>query len=128
MAEDDHNLACEGWSGEFEVTIIDTAPELSIESITGGLGVTAIIKNVGDADATNVNYALTVTGGILNLINVTITDIQTDLAVDEEIVVDTGIFFGFGPIDITVTATCDEESSDEETADGMQIIVFSIVN
>jgi len=117
-----------GWSDVLSVTIIKTSPELSIESITGGIGVTTIIKNTGDADATNVNYKLTVTGGILNLININVTDIQTNLAIDEEIVITTGTMLGLGSIQITITTTCDEGSSDEETVDGIQVIVLSIVS
>jgi len=115
------------WSDVLEVTIVELFPELSIESITGGLGVTTIISNIGDANATNVTYTLTVTGGILNLINVTVTG-KTHINNGLGIKIDTGIFFGLGPIEINVTAECDEGSSDEETADGMQIIFFSIVS
>jgi len=68
-------------------------PTIDIVDVSGGLGVSATVKNTGDASALK-----------------------------------TGIFFGLGKIDIEVTATCDEGSSDSETKTGTQIIIFTIIN
>lgn len=101
-------------------------PILEIIVIEGGLGVSAIVKNTGDAAATNVLWNISVTGGILKLIDVAAGDILTGLAVDEESEpLKTGLFFGLGKIAIEVTVTCDEGSSDSETATGTQIIIFT---
>jgi len=104
-------------------------PELNITSISGGLGVSATIKNTGDASATNVTWNITVRGGIFGLIDITSEGTIPTLAVDAESdSPKTGIFFGLGKIDIEVAATCDEGSFDSKTKTGMQIIILTIIN
>ncbi len=39
-------------------------PVLVIESISGGLGLTAVIKNIGNADAAGINWSVTIEGGL----------------------------------------------------------------
>ena len=94
-----------------------------------GLGVSAVIKNTGDADAdaTDVDYTMTITGGILDFIDVEVSDTIATIAEGGEEEISSGMFFGLGAIDITVEATCAESSSDEETAEGTQIIIFTSV-
>jgi len=104
-------------------------PELDIISIEGGLGVKATIKNIGDAAATNVNWSITVKGGIFGFIRKTVDGIIPTLAVDAESdPLNTGMLFGFGEIVIEVAATCDEGVSDSETKTGTQIIIFTKVS
>jgi hypothetical protein len=80
-----------------------------------------------DLTSSSVQYAwtITVTGGIFDMINVELTDIIASLDVDDEVTVPTGIFFGLGPIEITVEARCTEGSSDEITGAGT-ILIFWI--
>jgi len=121
-------------SGESDITYfaafgaIPEEPVLEIIGITGGIGVTATIKNTGNAPATGVELGLTVTGGILGLINKDVSDTVASLAVDEETTIRSGIIFGLGAVDIVVTVSCAEGSSDEETVDGTQLIIFTRVN
>ncbi len=103
-------------------------PILDITEVKGGLGVSATIKNIGDAEATNVKWTIAVTGGLLGLINKDKNGTEGTLAIDGEITVKSGIILGFGKIAIMVTAECDEGSSDEESASGTQIIIFSLVS
>lgn len=103
-------------------------PKIDIISIKGSLGVTATIKNIGEAEATNVKWTIAVTGGLLGFITKDKNDTEETLAIDGEITVNSGIILGFGKIAITVTAECDEGSSDEESASGTQIIIFSLVS
>ncbi|GAH60117.1 unnamed protein product, partial [marine sediment metagenome] len=102
-------------------------PILEITEIKGGLGVSATTKNIGDIAATDVAWSITVTGGLLGRINKTVEDTIASLAVGEESVLETGIFFGLGKIAIEVTVTCDEGASDEETVNGMHIIIFTSI-
>ena len=96
-------------------------PEIEID-IKGGLGIQAIISNNGTEDAEEVAIELQVTGGILGLINKTITD-TVDIAAGESKAVSTGIMFGLGSLEIFISA--DEE---QKTAQGKQILIFSMIN
>jgi hypothetical protein len=59
--KDTHEL--EGsWSDSFAISIV--GPMLNI-TMKGGIGLTLFITNEGDADATNVNWNVTFTGGIM---------------------------------------------------------------
>lgn len=106
-----------------------TAPVLEIISIKGGLGVTATIKNTGDAEATNVFWTMIVKGGLLGRINKNKNGSEATLAIGGEIKAKSGIILGFGRLtEIKVTATCDEGSSDSKTTTGMQILFFTMVS
>lgn len=111
-----------------EVTTDIEVPILDIISIAGGLGVTATIKNIGTGAATDVELSLRVTGGILGLINKNESATVASLAIDEETTISTGMVLGLGAVEIVATVTCAEGSSDEETTDGTQIIIFTKVN
>ncbi|MFH1013333.1 MAG: hypothetical protein V1769_02350 [Thermoplasmatota archaeon] len=104
-------------------------PILSLGSFAAsGLGKVSIpVKNIGTADATNVNVTITVTGGILGRINKTKTETIPSLAIDQEVVVTTdGMIFGLGTIALTATASCPEAAPPTVTksATGKVLIVF----
>lgn len=112
-----------------EVEILDLQPQLNVEILTGAdLGVITIITNNGDATATNVDVNLTVTGGILGMIDVEVTDIIASLDVGEEVQIISGPIIGFGPITISARAVCDEGVSGNDAAAGLQLIIISIVS
>ncbi|MBN1280386.1 MAG: PKD domain-containing protein, partial [Candidatus Thermoplasmatota archaeon] len=46
-------------------TITEPAPEIVIESIAGGLGVSAVLKNTGTVDATAVPWEIALEGGLI---------------------------------------------------------------
>ena len=76
-------------------------PKINID-VSGGLGVKATITNDGDGNAENVLWTITVQGGFLGMVNKNAVGTITVPAGDLQSV-STGLFFGFGPITITVT-------------------------
>jgi len=90
--------------------------------ITGGLGVGAIITNNGLGEAIDMPYEITVTGGLIGLINKTVNGtIDIEAGTTESI--SSGLLFGLGGIEITVKV-----GVKEETAQGFQFLIFSIVS
>jgi len=81
-------------------------PNVQIGTVAGGIGkVTMEVKNIGDADATNVAWSISVKGGILNRINVTTTGVITTLAANGTETVQTDTFiFGLGKLTIQLAA------------------------
>ena len=64
------------------------------------------ISNEGDAEATNVEWSITIKGGILGLINATSEGIIPSLAIGEKVTVQTDqVVFGLGPVEIIVSAS-----------------------
>ena len=102
-------------------------PELEITSISGGLGVTANVKNTGDNEAIDVNTSITVTGGILKQINKIFWDTASLLVVDDEHTVKTDLFFGLGKISVTVCSECFEGQSCMVVREGIQILFLTIL-
>ncbi|MBE3137709.1 MAG: PKD domain-containing protein [Thermoplasmata archaeon] len=91
-------------SAETTATITAPQPVIEIGEITGGLfKVKAIIKNTGDAAATDVAWSVKLAGGIILLGKETTGTIPTIAAGGEETVSSTFIL-GFGKTTITVTA------------------------
>ncbi len=103
-------------------------PHLVVGEITGGLGVSAAVTNDGDAAATDVDVTITVTGGLLGMIDKEVSQTIASLAVDEEVLVSTGIIFGLGAIAISVTASAPGANTAEGDAEGTQFIIFSMVS
>ena len=100
-------------------------PNIQIGTIAGGLGkVTMEVKNIGDADATNVDWTITVTGGILKRINVTSTGTIATVAAGATETVKTDKFiFGLGAISISLRAG---SSSASKTGKVLLFFVTSI--
>lgn len=104
-----------------------TNPELEIKSIKGPIGITATIKNIGDEEATNVEWTLKVTGGILGLINIEKSGTLPILEIDEDLFAKSGIIFGLGKITVIVTVKFGEGLSDKEIVSGTQILFFTLI-
>lgn len=105
------------WSDPLQVTISEYLPELDIGSIIGGRGLTAVIKNIGAVDATNVDWIITIEGGFIILTKEKSDTIGT-LAVDgsEEIkmfVLGIGLGIITDMPTITIAAECAEGASAE---------------
>lgn len=103
--------------------------DLEIIKITGGLSkVCAEIKNNFGSDVENVNWSITVEGGILGRINVVTDDTIDVLANDDvEIVCTDKLVFGLGPIEITATAESDEIDRVTRKAEGFVLLFLIII-
>ena len=101
-------------------------PDIQIGTVAGGVGkVTMEVKNVGDADATNVPWSIHVTGGILNRIDVTSSGNISTLAASGTTTVQTDKFiFGIGKLTISLTAG---SASASKTGKILLILVRNIV-
>lgn len=91
-------------------------------TVTGGLGIHVKITNNGTIDASDVPWQINVQGGILKLIHQTVNG-TVDVAEGESKTVATGVLFGLGGLQITVTV--DEQS---KTGDGSQFFIFTLVH
>jgi len=78
--------------------------ELGIGNIKGPIGVKADVSNIGVNDASNVQWSITVTGGLLKRINSTSTGTAASLIAGASTPASVGMFIGFGKISIVITA------------------------
>ena len=99
------------WVGANTTSIWDgklASPDFELE-VYGMLGATILIKNIGNADASNIKYNVSVKGGILNKINFTTEDVIPLLNASNELNVDI-FLFGLGMIEINATLYADDET------------------
>jgi hypothetical protein len=95
-------------------------PHLYIE-VTGGLGIDATITNNGEGDVVQAPWEITVTGGLLGMINKTYKGtIDIDSGATETI--SSGLILGLGRIQITISV-----GIKEETTEGLQLLFFSMI-
>jgi len=126
-AKDVHD-AESGWSDSIIVHI--AAPVLEIRQMNGGISkVSAKIKNNGDAPASQVNWSISIKGGILGLIDVTVSGTVSSLNINEEVIIDTNdaSIVGFGLVDITVTAETTGAPVASDTVKGLVLLYIVIV-
>jgi phage baseplate assembly protein gpV len=97
-------------------TITAPAPEIVIGNITGGFGIKAVIKNIGDADATGVACKIQLAGGLIILGKSKPSTV--DIKMGESTTIK-DMVFGFGKTTITVTA-----DTASKTATGKVILFF----
>jgi len=114
---DDFSLVGEAGPGE--------EPELEISDIAGGFGVSAVIDNVGDGEATDTEWSITLDGGLIILGKET-TGTIASIPAGESAEIKSSLIFGIGRPTITVTAECAEGPSAEENATGLVILFFVI--
>jgi len=98
--------------------------ELSIINISGPIGINAEVKNTGIIDANNLEYTMTVTGGILGGINKTVSGNKTNLAVGETVPINSGLILGLGLISFTITANADNAYEVSTTGTGFIVGPF----
>ena len=101
------------WSAPHEMSIVTI--DFTIE-IKGGFGVSAVIKNIGTSDVTNVSWTIALDGGFIFL-GKTKTG-SVDIPAGEQVTVKSMVF-GIGKPTITVTV-----DTAEKTATGTVILFF----
>jgi len=115
---------------------IEMVSKLEIVNITGGIrtgssSVSAVIKNIGDTPASNIDWSITLEGGII-LKGAETNDTITSLGPGEEVTVKSDIIIGFGgflrPLTITVEAREEGGSSCVGTATGRVFIILLSVS
>jgi len=89
------------WSDVISINIV-APPLIEIGEITGGFGVSAVIKNIGAAETTNVNWTIKLDG--LVLFGREKTGTFEKIMPGSGATAKTGFIFGLGPVNITVTA------------------------
>jgi len=101
-------------------------PELEIGLISGPIGVTATINNIGTAPATNVSWDITLDGGII-LLGKTKTDTIAEIAVDGSAEIKIPFVLGFGKTVITVTAECNEGKTASKAQNATVLLFFVLI-
>jgi len=88
------------------MTAITEYPFLELSDVTAKLGVTMTVTNTGTAPATNFPWTVTIKGGILRLIDKTVSGEIASLGINENVEIQSGIltWIGLGVVDITVSA------------------------
>lgn len=106
--------------GEIYYEQIDfEVPILEINSVSGGIGVSVEIGNVGNGDASEKEYEVTITGGQFDLIDKQITG-TLSIPAGSTKSIDTGIIFGLGPINIDIKV-----GTLRQTVTGKQLLIFT---
>lgn len=106
------------WSNPFGMTIF--SPELSVE-IKGGVGISVILKNTGEASVTNVAWNITIDGGIIipsektGTIPIIHPDGQSKIYI---------LVFGFGKKTITISLVSSEGFFIKKTASASFFLFF----
>lgn len=127
-ARDENGLDSE-WSESLSINITVNASFLIIEKIMSGLGkVNVLIRNIGTLDASDINWSISVVGGMLGFIDVLTENTIDFLGIEEEEKVKTsGIIFGFGEVDISVIVSSPSSNTDMKSARGMVLGPFVFI-
>jgi len=114
------------WSEQLPIYI--GVPAIDISEFTGGFSkVSFIIKNVGDADATNVSWTFTMKGGLAGNIALQYWgDISLPTG-DEQTLSPLKSIFGLGRVTITVDASAPYTETVTETVNGFLLGFFVII-
>lgn len=102
------------------------ATELEL-TLSGGIGVKYSIKNVGSVDALGVQIFLKITGGILNLINITEDGVFISPLAPNASIDGTVMPLGLGPIAITMTVRATNAVEVTKNSDAVILIFFVLL-
>jgi hypothetical protein len=95
--------------------------------INGGFfKVSSAIENIGSAEATNINWQITLDGGTILMGKETVGQIPS-LSPGNEIVINSDLIIGFGKTLVTITAEL-PEGTDIRQQDGFMYLIFVQIN
>jgi len=93
--------------------------------INGGFIVKATLDNSGDENITDINWSITIKGGLLNRVNFTTRGtIELLEAQASALLFTKGIIVGFGKVTITVSATASGVEEVSETIQGFLFLIY----
>jgi thiol-disulfide isomerase/thioredoxin len=117
------------WSDPLNVHILRPKINIDPDDITGGFfTISAVVENLGDETFPVVNWNISVTGGILGLVDSYTEDIIESFAPgDEESIQTKGVLFGLGPITVTVAASEPGGIYDLETKEGFILLPYCVL-
>ena len=101
--------------------------ELTISIRSGLFKFSGIIKNIGNKTAFNVQWKITVDGGIVLIGRESSGYLPRPLLAGEEMSVSSGLVFGFGRIVITVSVWADNAPLVSESIPGILILFFIMI-
>jgi len=103
------------------------APETSLSlEITGGIGVTITVQNIGDIDATDVEVSTLITGGLLRLVNLSLNN-ENPVQQPDEIFTQQALAFGVGSITIQASASAANAGKETKETQAFLIGIFVII-
>lgn len=109
----------------FKLTgVVAPMPVLEIETIKGPIGVTATIKNTGDANATNVKWDIAFTGGMVLLGKAKNGTIPAIAAAGGIGTAKIPLVLGFGKSVIGVNVNCDQGISASKSQNATVLLIF----
>jgi hypothetical protein len=111
-------------NGRLEQPYNISQPFISIYNITGGYGVHATLEDEA-WNVTNVEWNITITGGQFHFIHKNTHGTIPIMMVGKEVVIYSGIAFGWGYVKIRVTATLQSGLSYSEEREGMQQFFYT---
>ncbi|MCK5112643.1 MAG: PKD domain-containing protein, partial [Thermoplasmatales archaeon] len=115
------------WSDDHKIVIIPSV-ELEIGEIIGGLlGISVEIKNNGSSNATNVISSIILEGGIILIGREISENIGTIEAGSTGAIFDIPVL-GFGPVEITITASADGVEEVTRTGRGFVLLFYIIIS
>jgi len=113
------------WSEPLVMKIIE--PEIKIDEITGGMfRVNAIIKNIGDGDATDIDWNIILDGGAIFAGKTSEGSIE-NIPPGNHVEINSDLIIGFGKTVVTVNVSMYEGNSDSKIVDATMLLFFIIL-
>ncbi len=97
----------------------DARPIITIDSVSGGFGVTVNVKNIGSGDGVDIPYSITAAGGLLSMIDKS-TEGTISINVGGSSTISLPMIIGLGAVTIEINV-----GTASETIDGTQLFVYT---